>query len=244
MWANLSTPVQQIAFLMSSIWAIAPLIARIIAIMITGATGLVLVSYYFWNIADLTLGLFFRAFRLNTLAYSFLNFHSVPYLQFLFVIFVQISRLGGIVGILLFIGAVIELARSKQRKESITTTNIYSIIRHPQNVAFILMGLGYLFLLEVRLGDVFSWSIFTFIVIMEARWEEKRLLKQFPTEYTLYKTNTPFMIPLVRFPAFQRVHNLSYKQELGIGILIYLILSIPTFTFLESFSMGTFGLIS
>jgi protein-S-isoprenylcysteine O-methyltransferase Ste14 len=240
----LSPIAERLLFVLSSFWAISPLVARIVAIMITGTTGLVWFSYYFWNIADLTLGMFFEPFRLNSLAYNLIGFSPDPLVQSLFETIKFLSGILGVFGIIIFGIAVIQLAQNRQRGESLITKGIYGIIRHPQNLAFILMGLGYLFLLEIRLGDIFSWTIFTFIMILEARWEEKQLIIQFPVEYKQYKSKTPFIIPYLQISLPMLGEKQSLRRDLLLGIVIYFIVVIPLIYLLHSNSMGTFFSIS
>jgi protein-S-isoprenylcysteine O-methyltransferase Ste14 len=83
------------------------------------------------------------------------------------------------------------------RTERIVSTNIYSLIRHPQYFGGVLAHIGITFLLS----SLFS-LIFTPLVILLnflVSWkEEKELIKEFGEDYKNYKEKVPMFFPRLK----------------------------------------------
>ena len=130
----------------------------------------------------------------------------------------------------IFLVGVLELAKSKKRQQAFTRSSIYRIIRHPQILGMILIGLGLMFFIlqtwqweipMVRIGDVYSWFLFSLIWIIEAKWEEERLVTKLGEEYLAYQNEVPFLIPFGKKIEILLLSRLNPNWRLGKRILMW-----------------------
>jgi protein-S-isoprenylcysteine O-methyltransferase Ste14 len=109
------------------------------------------------------------------------------------------------VGIGYFIWALKELTskRALEKKNFLVTTGPYQLVRHPQHlgIAIALLPIA-LFNISyaphwtgLRPGDIFAWSLVTFLLIVVSDIEEAGLLARFKDEYEKYCKRTPFFLP-------------------------------------------------
>jgi protein-S-isoprenylcysteine O-methyltransferase Ste14 len=101
------------------------------------------------------------------------------------------------------------------RTETIVTTGIYLIVRHPQYLGGLLAHLGMVLLLSA-LYSLLITPLIVIVVYAISRKEEKELIKEFGKEYENYKKKVPMLIPRlseefsVKFAAmlrFLRMHS-------------------------------------
>ncbi len=81
-----------------------------------------------------------------------------------------------------------------QRKHELATDGVYSYVRHPQYVGFILVMLGFL----VQWPTLLTLAMFPVLVFMYvrlARSEEKSALAEFGARYEAYMRDVPGFIP-------------------------------------------------
>ncbi len=138
-------------------------------------------------------------------------------------------------GLVLFILGLIYIARTKIKKEGLTTRGPYRFIRHPQHMGIILMSFSVsLFVpwttdLGIRVGEVLSWSLFSLILILWTYYEEWKLTKRFGEKYIHYRSETGAFFPKI----FTRNKKLWYSQEIRhwkrllftfIGYICYILL--------------------
>jgi protein-S-isoprenylcysteine O-methyltransferase Ste14 len=108
------------------------------------------------------------------------------------------------VGIYIFALSMKEFGRSGQKltpkaygTSRLMTAGIYSSIRHPHNLASILLNIGIAFGFRSTAGLVISLAS-----IMVGYWftleEEKLLIQQFGDRYREYKAKVPMFIPKLR----------------------------------------------
>ncbi len=81
-----------------------------------------------------------------------------------------------------------------QKAHQLAKTKIYSKIRHPQYVAFIVIMLGFLFQWPTLI-TLIMFPILVWFYIRLAKHEEKAALKEFGEEYENYMKVTPGFIP-------------------------------------------------
>jgi hypothetical protein len=69
----------------------------------------------------------------------------------------------------------------------------------------------------IRPGDILSWSLVAFMLIVAADLEERTLAKNFGAEYIDYCNRTPFLLPKVslfefleKYPRFSKGKPLRY----------------------------------
>ena len=80
------------------------------------------------------------------------------------------------------------------RTESIVSTKIYSIIRHPQYFGGLLAHIGISFLLSSLFSLIFT-PLVILLNFLVAWKEEKELIKEFGKEYENYREKVPMFLP-------------------------------------------------
>ena len=145
---------------------------------------------------------FFSFFNIYNLGDSWLVFGWPPYpsgvitlIIFEFMIFTA--------GLLLFFWGLFSLATTIIRKEGLTKKGPYSFIRHPQHLGIIIMSFSVSLFVPwttdtgIRVGEVVSWSLFSFILVIWSEFEEWRLEKKFGEEYIQYRSRTGAFLPRI-----------------------------------------------
>jgi len=182
-----------------SVWSYIPIIVGILLPMLI----ILPIAYASWIIPSLLPGeLLFDAYIPISIEYP---------LQYVCILVIEIIIFIG--GIFLFLLGLCHLTKGKKQKTSIVTTGIYHYFRHPQNLGIGLIALPLaLYIpgfndLGVRIGEIFSWLLFTFILTIYSNLEEQILIEKFPEEYSTYQHLTGFFLPKLHF----RRKNLSKK---------------------------------
>jgi len=114
------------------------------------------------------------------------------------------------VGLTLFIRALVEMIRNISSRESFISSGPYSWVRHPQHLGIIMFLLplalfnitNSVYWTGIRPGDILSWSLVSFMLILVADIEEIGLAKRFGPEYVDYCKRTPFLLPRVSIFGF------------------------------------------
>lgn len=83
-----------------------------------------------------------------------------------------------------------------KQSHTLVTTGIYSYIRHPIYLAFLLSGLGVQFIVGSYLLLLFS-IVLPWIVYWQAKSEENLLLKHFGKTYSEYQKKTFLFLPYI-----------------------------------------------
>ena len=81
-----------------------------------------------------------------------------------------------------------------QRQHTLATTGIYSYVRHPQYVGFILIMFGFL-LQWPTLLTLAMFPVLVFMYVRLARFEEREALRELGDEYRAYMAQVPGFIP-------------------------------------------------
>ncbi|MGY5880815.1 MAG: isoprenylcysteine carboxylmethyltransferase family protein [Candidatus Thorarchaeota archaeon] len=113
-------------------------------------------------------------------------------------------------GLVLFTLALFEMTRKISDGASLVTSGPYSWVRHPQHLGIILFLLPLaLFNISsspywtgIRPGDILSWSLVSFMLIVAADLEEYTLVKRFGSEYIDYAKQIQFILPRVSLFGF------------------------------------------
>jgi protein-S-isoprenylcysteine O-methyltransferase Ste14 len=124
-------------------------------------------------------------------------------------------------GLILFILALFEMTRKFSDGVSLVTSGPYLWVRHPQHLGIILFLLPLaLFNISysaswsgIRPGDILSWSLVAFMLIVVADFEERGLVTKFGTEYIEYSKRTPFLLPRVSLFGFMDKYALLSKGK-------------------------------
>ncbi len=202
----------------SLVWAYAGIIMGIISPMLM----MVPLYYLSWN--------FFEFFIDDALVELWIGLdirsHVVPgivtLLVFEFIIF--------LFGLIIFIWGLSFIVKTIYKKEGLAIGGPYKIIRHPQHVGIILMSLVISLYLPwttdagIRSGEILSWSLFSFILILWSHLEDWFLKKKFEEEYIDYRSKTRAFIP--RFLGKNKLWSFYSKQKYWIRLLLLIIVYI------------------
>ncbi|MHA1671258.1 MAG: methyltransferase family protein [Promethearchaeota archaeon] len=121
-------------------------------------------------------------------------------IQYAFIFSIEIITF--MIGIFVLLSGLYHLAKGRKQKISIVKTGLYKYIRHPQNLGISLISLPFALYIPgfndigIRIGELFSWILFTFILTIYSNLEEHYLMKKFPEEYRKYQTQTSFFFPM------------------------------------------------
>ena len=78
------------------------------------------------------------------------------------------------------------------KPSGLVVDGLYAIVRHPLYSA----GLVFIWLSpEMTVNRLVLWTVMTIYIIIGAYFEERKLLKDFGSEYAAYKARTPMLIP-------------------------------------------------
>lgn len=215
-----------------SIWSYIPIIIGILLPM----AMILPIAYALWFLSSLLPGgLLFDAYIPITPGYPI----STNQLMFIFTLEIIIF----LAGIFMFLLGLYHLAKGKKQKALIVTTGIYNYIRHPQNLGISLIALTFALYVPgfndigIRIGEIFSWLLFTFILTIYSNLEEKHLIKKFPEEYSAYQYKTGFFFPKLNFRKeyfSKRTTFMTTQKSFVFLLLCYLISVILLFFVIES----------
>jgi len=119
------------------------------------------------------------------------NFKGDPHFNPLHIIS-NIFILGGL-GILSSAWNVLYKA---QKEQKLATSGIYSLIRHPQYIAFLVIMTGFL-IQWPTIPTLIMYPILFFVYAKLAKSEEREMVKKFGQEYTNYVRTTPAFFPKI-----------------------------------------------
>ena len=106
-------------------------------------------------------------------------------------VIVPISNVIILTGMLLVIFGWKKIFRAKNQ---LVTTGIYSHVRHPQYLGFLLITLG-MNVLWVTFSTLILWPVLAFLYYRLAKEEDKQIEEKFGEEFLKYKNNVPMFIP-------------------------------------------------
>jgi protein-S-isoprenylcysteine O-methyltransferase Ste14 len=109
-------------------------------------------------------------------------------------VIVPVSNVIILTGMLLVIFGWNKIFRAKNQ---LVTTGIYSRVRHPQYLGFLLITLG-MNVLWVTFSTLLLWPILAFLYYRLAREEDKQMEEKFGKEFLKYKSNVPQFIPKLK----------------------------------------------
>ena len=146
------------------------------------------------------------------------------------------------IGIGIFLSGLIIMIIGRKRGEKLIKIGIYKYIRHPQNLGIIIFTLPFMLYIPgfrdigVRMGDILSWSCFSFLQILSSFLEEVSLLKKYSTEFLDYYMNTGFFFPKLRKKNLKIPQSINYKKRLFFSILFFLMYIIIFRILIQTFS--------
>ena len=182
--------IRKVIFLFLSIWSYMPIVAGILIPMIVTLP----LAYCSWIIFSFPLGgVWFDVWIVIS-----------PYQPLRFVLVLLIELILFVGGIFLLLLGLFHLVKGRKHGVSIVKTGPYRYIRHPQNFGILLISLVFaLYIprfndLGIRIGEILSWILFSFILAIYSNLEEYNLTKKFPEEYKTYQLQTGFFLPKLR----------------------------------------------
>ncbi len=188
-----SNIIQRLLYLLSAIWAYAPVVGTIIFWMGAWSAPIAFTSWSIFNYLYVGVGVGFNMWiRLDTVGFT-------PGIKALLVIEVLIF----VLGLVLFLWGVIQIAISIVKKKGLVTTGLYRYIRHPQLLGLIIMGFAFVLYIPgtedrgIKVGEIISWSFFAFILFLWSEFEERQLAKKFGDEFVEYRSVTGSFLPRI-----------------------------------------------
>jgi protein-S-isoprenylcysteine O-methyltransferase Ste14 len=109
-------------------------------------------------------------------------------------VIVPVSNVIILTGMLLVIFGWNKIFRAKNQ---LVTTGIYSRIRHPQYLGFLLITLG-MNVLWVTFSTLLLWPILAFLYYRLAKEEDKQMEETFGEKFLKYKSKVPTFIPKLK----------------------------------------------
>jgi len=91
----------------------------------------------------------------------------------------------------------LEVAETHCTPKRLETTGVYSIVRHPQYLGWILAHVGISILLSVWYSILFT-PILILLIYQISKKEEDELIREFGKEYKDYQKKVPMLIPAPR----------------------------------------------
>ncbi len=129
-------------------------------------------------------------FENTSITIPVINF-SIPLINLMIAVLFVLS------GVWLLIKSVRELSRivsETHRPEKVIATGIYTIVRHPQHLGWLLTHIGFSFLLSAWYSLLIT-PLIAGLFYLISRKEEKELTREFGKEYEAYKRRVPMFIP-------------------------------------------------
>ena len=112
----------------------------------------------------------------------------------LWFIMVPVSNMIMLVGIIL---VILGWKKIYSMKGQLVTTGVYSYVRHPQYLGFLLITLA-MNVLWITVSTLLLWPILVFLHYRLAKEEEARMEKEFGEKFQEYKDNTPMFLPNIK----------------------------------------------
>lgn len=206
-----SNIIQRLLFLLSSIWAYAPVVGIIIFWMGAWSAPLYFTS---WR-------LFYYFFGGDVGWFNmWLIMYQVGFTPGIITLLV-VEALIFVFGLVLFLWGVIQIARVRIKQEGLVTTGLYKYIRHPQLLGLIIMGFALSLYLPgtedqgIKVGEIISWSFFTVILFLWSDFEDRQLVKKFGDEFVEYHSITGSFLPRIlnKSKEQRKFHEIKYWKR-------------------------------
>ena len=171
--------------------------------------------------------------------YSFTKVdHNVIYIEILTIF----------IGISIFLVSFFQLARGIKNQNKIFSEGVYKYVRHPQYLAIGMITLPICLYyaqnqqIYIIYAKIIAGEQIIFLLILFAILEEKKLEKNYPSEFNIYSLSTPFLIPFLRIPRkFKYICSGKIVYlSLFIGYWICYLLIYVVYRILPSSQIGSF----
>jgi len=138
-----------------------------------------------------------------------------------------------LVGLVLFVASIAQLVYWLKKEKKIVQQGIYKYVRHPQNLAIIIMTFPFFIFYGVRIGDIVTWVQFIFLMIIYSDFGDLRLNKKYPSEFQNYYKNSGFVLP--KFVSLKFIDSLSIFKNKKLRYIILFLTYILTIIILYAF---------
>lgn len=118
-----------------------------------------------------------------------------------------------------------------RKKESLATTGVYSLCRHPLYLGSIFLVYGFCFLLRDAGDFVVATAYFLLFYPLTIAWEEVRLAERYGEAHAEYAGRVPLLLPIGRFQSdeFRLGEALSRGGARLIGCIVGLLALLEVF---------------
>ena len=130
-------------------------------------------------------------------------------------------------GLILFIVSIIHSSRKKVSDQKIVTTGIYKYVRHPQNLALIIMALPFALYIPffydfgIYFGDLLCWIQLIILLTLYSDYTDYKLKEKYPEDFLSYYQQTGFFLPKV-----YSIKKLQFLSVFNRPIIRYLCLAL------------------
>lgn len=113
----------------------------------------------------------------------------------------MLGRIIALAGFIFFLAGLVSLLKGQG---DVVATKLYSVVRHPQYLGFIIMTWGISIMCVQHMGLIrhipHSWFLMALAYVLLACYEEWYLLKKHAKEYQEYRRKVPFIFPIPHPP--------------------------------------------
>lgn len=135
-------------------------------------------------------------------------------------IFIKIAVF--VIGIIIFIISLFQLIFYNKKQRGLVQQGIYRYIRHPQNLAIIIMVFPKFLIHGVRMGDIVSWVQFTYLMIIYSDFGDIKLKKKYPEQFQYYYEHTGFMFPRIVQFRITKFYSAIYNKKVRYPLIFFL----------------------
>ncbi|MHA1728261.1 MAG: isoprenylcysteine carboxylmethyltransferase family protein [Promethearchaeota archaeon] len=226
--SKMNNYVNRLILVVLSSYSYLPVIVGILAPMF--ALGL---SFWYlsWNL-----------FGFSSLMDWVLYYYLIPEGEIL--VWITVEALIFYIGLGIFLTGLITMIIGKIKAETIIQSGIYKFIRHPQTLGIIIMMLPFAFFTPgfedpgIRMGDIFSWGLFSVLMCFLSYFEEWKLMNKYNTDFFNYYIRTGFFLPKFRCKYGKIPFIINYRRKtMNLFAISAFFMSIFYFTVL-SFSVN------
>ncbi|MFX1567953.1 MAG: hypothetical protein ACFFCV_06270 [Promethearchaeota archaeon] len=147
--------------------------------------------------------------------------------------FLIIKMIIFLAGLIFFTVSITQLIYWLKKEKNLVQKGIYKYIRHPQNMAIIIMAFPFFIWYSVRIGDIVTWVQFVFLMILYSDFGDLKLNQKYPDEFQNYYLNTGFFLP--KAISIKSIEPLSIFKNKKLRYIILVLIYVLTIIILYVF---------